>query len=74
VAPSLWSLAWSVLPWVGIVALTGLITGGGVVWISRRAGDNRWEAVRHGLLASLASVGPLLTALAVVVNLVSQCR
>ncbi|MET8276248.1 hypothetical protein [Streptomyces sp. NPDC005096] len=64
----------SFLPWVVIVALAGLITGGGVVWISRRAGDNRWEALRHGLFASLASVGPLLAVLAVVANLVSQCR
>ncbi|MFF8971046.1 hypothetical protein [Streptomyces sp. NPDC014995] len=74
VAPSLWSLTASLLPWAGILALTALFIGGGVAWISRRAGDNRWEALRHGLLAAFVSGGPLLTVLAVVVNLMSRCR
>ncbi|MFJ8105744.1 hypothetical protein [Streptomyces sp. NPDC096132] len=73
-ALSLGNLAASMLPWVGCVTLTTVLFGGGIVWISRRAGDNGWEALRHGLLASFVSLGPLLTVLAIVVSLVSRCR
>ncbi|MFH7599281.1 hypothetical protein WDV06_29910 [Streptomyces racemochromogenes] len=73
-APSLASLALSFLPWALLVILAGVIMGGVIGWISHRAGDTPWEALRQGLMASVSWVGPLLAVLLFVINLVSQCR
>ncbi|MFE5879596.1 hypothetical protein [Streptomyces hydrogenans] len=72
--PSLGGLALSFLPWVLLVLVSGAIAGAAVGWISRRAGDGRWEALRHGVMASVAWVGPPLAVLLSLVNLLSQCR
>ncbi|MET9779346.1 hypothetical protein ABZ023_34755 [Streptomyces sp. NPDC006367] len=73
-APSLGSLALGFLPWLLLVFLGGAIAGAAVGWISRRAGDSRWEALRHGVMASVAWVGPPLAILLSLVSLFSQCR
>jgi hypothetical protein len=72
--PSLASLALSFLPWIFLVLLAGLLMGAVVGWISRRAGDNPWEALRHGLTAVMTYTSLLLAVLFCLVNLVSQCR
>ncbi|MFQ6197048.1 hypothetical protein [Streptomyces sp. NPDC000405] len=73
-SPSLAVLTATVLPWLAVILMTGLLAGAVVGWISRRGGDNPWLALRHGLLTVVASVGPLLAVLTLVVNLAGQCR
>ncbi|MFB7257581.1 hypothetical protein [Streptomyces nojiriensis] len=74
VSPSLWMLVAAALPWLAVILMAGVMTGVLVGWISRRGGDNTWLALRHGLLAVPAAVGPLLAVLVLVVTLVGQCR
>ncbi|MFF7647868.1 hypothetical protein [Streptomyces canus] len=71
--PNRADLLLNVLPWIGIVMLIGLFTGILVGWISRKAGDNTWEAARHGLTAAIAPVGPLLTVTTLAITLLNTC-
>ncbi|MEU8489375.1 hypothetical protein [Streptomyces sp. NPDC048641] len=72
--PSLTSLAVTFVPWIITVLLAGAVMGTVVAWISRRAGDNAWESLRHAMTSATAFTGLLLTVLIFLINLVSQCR
>ncbi|MFJ3981273.1 hypothetical protein [Streptomyces fungicidicus] len=63
-----------VLPWIVLVLLLGLVTGLIVAWISRKAGDNAWEAARHGFTAAVLPTGPLLAVVTLVSTLTLMCR
>ncbi|MEU8194195.1 hypothetical protein AB0C10_10475 [Microbispora amethystogenes] len=49
------------LPWIGLILAAGVLAGVGIIVLSRKAGDNRWEAIRFGIMGSMAVVGPLLS-------------
>ncbi|MEU6339193.1 hypothetical protein ABZ839_33195 [Streptomyces cellulosae] len=72
--PGFADLTLDFLPWALIILLAGMFMGAVVGWISRRAGDNRWESLRHGLTAWVTCTGPLLAVLLCLLTLASQCR
>jgi hypothetical protein len=49
------------LPWIGLILTVGVVAGVGLTVLGRKAGENRSEAIRSGIMGSVAVVGPLLT-------------